>query len=149
MPRLHWPYALLTAMYCAGIFYLSSRPNLPDAPAPWFEFEGMDKLAHATLYGGLAGVVSLGLWRSSHSIARPWHFAIPIAFALAYGLTDEIHQRYVPNRTFEWLDLLADGVGATIVQAVLCPVLWRQGTTNGTICRDTGMDSSDASEHIE
>ncbi|MCD6268587.1 MAG: VanZ family protein, partial [Deltaproteobacteria bacterium] len=30
---------------------------------------------------------------------------------LLYGLSDEIHQYYVPNREFSWMDLLADGAG--------------------------------------
>ena len=36
-----------------------------------------------------------------------------IAFATLFGLTDEIHQLWVPHRSFSLLDLLTDTVGAT------------------------------------
>jgi hypothetical protein len=153
MPRFHWPYLILTTAYCAGIFFLSSQPKLPEMPPPWFRFDGMDKVAHTLVYGGLAAVVSVGLWRSDPTIARGRHFVLPIAFALVYGLTDEFHQTFVPNRGFEWLDLFADGIGATIVQGAGCPILWRiaakSGASDETFSPNAGMDTSKGVEPTE
>jgi VanZ family protein len=33
-------------------------------------------------------------------------------FCLVYGLSDEIHQTFIPLRQFELLDLLADALGS-------------------------------------
>ncbi|WP_173915464.1 VanZ family protein [Halobacillus sp. Marseille-Q1614] len=36
-------------------------------------------------------------------------------FAMLYGLIDEIHQYYVPGRSFTFNDLVKDGVGVAVV----------------------------------
>ena len=110
-------YVAATAAYCAGIFWLSSRPD----PVPTdYDFSGFDKLAHMALYGGLAALVSVGMRRSGNPVA-PWlQVLVPIAFALFYGVTDEIHQTFIPQRNFDPLDLVANTAGAVLVQALLC-----------------------------
>ena len=124
MCRLKKRYIFATALYCSLIFLLSSRSDPPTADWGFLAFPGADKLGHGVLYAGLAAVVSVGVWRSNETIRASLHFWAPIAFALIYGFSDEIHQIYVPERTFDWMDLLADGVGATIVQVPLCGYLW-------------------------
>ncbi len=124
MPTLRIPYILLTALYCAGIFWLSSQsdPPVPDLPVP-----GLDKAAHATIYGGLALVLSWGLRRSDGYLSFRWQFWLPVLFAAFYGMTDEIHQLYVPHREFDLLDWAADIAGAVVVQWILCRGVWKVG----------------------
>lgn len=110
------PHAALVIAYCAGIFWLSADPDPPD---PGFEFPGKDKAAHMALYGGLAAVVGMGLNRAESRRSARFRFWVPILFAACYGLTDEIHQRFVPHRTFELADLAADALGALLVQSAL------------------------------
>lgn len=125
MPRFRLPYAAATVAYCAFIFYLSAQSD-PPKPDIGFDIPGLDKLAHAVLFGCLAGVVSIGLRRSNASIAPKFQFYAPIAFAVLYGVTDEIHQVFVPERTFELLDLVADAAGAFGLQLVLCGIVWKR-----------------------
>ena len=83
----------------ALIFFLSSLPgSAAGIPPPW------DKLAHALEYALLAFLLGRGLGR--------WDGAV--ALAVLYGLSDELHQRYVPGREASAGDLLADAVGALI-----------------------------------
>jgi VanZ family protein len=121
-------YVLLTLMYCAGLFWLSSGAN-PIHVKP--VFPGEDKIVHACLYAGLACVVSMGLRRSGRTYA-PWVlFLAPILFAALYGVTDEFHQRFVPGRTCDVWDLTADACGAIIVQIAIYyigPVVSRDRT---------------------
>ncbi len=124
MCRLKKRYICATVLYCGLIFLLSSQSDPTAADWGFLAFPGADKLAHGILYAGLAAVVSVGVWRSNQSIRASLHFWIPITFAVIYGFSDEVHQIYVPERTFDWMDLLADGVGATIVQVALCGYLW-------------------------
>jgi VanZ family protein len=39
---------------------------------------------------------------------------LAILTASAYGLTDEVHQAFVPLREAGWQDWLADTIGATV-----------------------------------
>jgi VanZ family protein len=38
--------------------------------------------------------------------------AVVFLCAVAYGISDELHQAFVPGRTADWQDVLADTVGA-------------------------------------
>ena len=120
MERLKWPYALLLSTYCMGLFALSHQSKLPIPTEGLFSLPGIDKVAHAILYAGLAMCFSLGLQRSN-TMVRPWvQCFVPIIFAILYGLSDEIHQIFVPKRSFDLWDLCADGVGASVAQWIWC-----------------------------
>ncbi|GMV93085.1 MAG: hypothetical protein AMXMBFR82_28630 [Candidatus Hydrogenedentota bacterium] len=112
-------YLLATGLYCAFIWVLSSQSEPGDFELP-FTFEGMDKVGHMFLYGGLAAVVSLGLRRARVRPSAWVQVFAPILFATFYGVTDEIHQYFVPMRHFDIVDLIADLAGATVVQCALC-----------------------------
>jgi VanZ family protein len=98
----------------AGIFYLSHTPgdNLPSSIA------GMDKICHAGAYGVLAFTCIFAL---QPSIAGK-SFLAPgigiILFCFLYGVSDEFHQSFIPGRSPEWQDLVADAVGSTLVVLV-------------------------------
>jgi VanZ family protein len=115
-------YILLTGLYCFLIFENSavSEPIPVDMTFPL-----ADKLVHVVMYGGLCGVVSVGMSRPPRN--APWLVMVvaPVLFATAYGLTDEIHQFYVPGRSCEIADLFADFLGACLVQLVLV-LHWRR-----------------------
>ena len=85
-------YAVATLIYCGVIFSLSSQSEPPAADWGFLDLSGMDKVAHGSLYAGLAAVVSLGIRRSNETVRAPVHFWIPVLFALLYGLSDEVHQ---------------------------------------------------------
>lgn len=123
-----WPYRLQTLLYCAAIFWLSSREDLPsDSLLP--DIPGIDKIIHAILYAGLAAVISIGLRRSNANLRPGFQFWLPILFVILYGASDELHQYFVPTRTADPFDLLADTVGACAIQFILCRALWKIGNT--------------------
>lgn len=81
-------------------------------------------LAHMASFGLLAGLVL-------HALAgrrRPpvWHVLLAIAIAVAYGVSDEIHQAFVPNRMGRAQDVAVDALGATLgaMLAWLVLTLW-------------------------
>lgn len=84
-------------------FWLSSSPDAQGASSfldlspPW------DKLYHAGNFGVLAGLLYL-------ATGRAW---LAVLLASAYGVSDELHQAYVPGRSADVLDWLADTTGAT------------------------------------
>lgn len=73
---------------------------------------GSDKLAHALAY------LVLGALGSLATGSRP----AGALLAVLYGISDEIHQSFVPGRFPDLWDLVADSVGA-LVGAWLAPWL--------------------------
>lgn len=108
--------------WAAAIAWESSRSN-PLPPA----LEGIlsqDKLLHAAAYAALALLLARALWRTGVG-ARRWP-AIAVALASAYGVTDEVHQLFVPNRSADPRDWVADTLGAAVAAALAALVLrWR------------------------
>ncbi|MFZ5876504.1 MAG: VanZ family protein [Nitrospirota bacterium] len=96
--------------YALVIFALSSQPDpLGVQRLPPFT----DKLIHALVFGGLSLLVHMA-WRRSFP-GRPWFWSV-IAITALYGLSDEFHQSFVPGRSMDAWDLVADTVGACAVQ---------------------------------
>jgi VanZ family protein len=117
-----WTLALVWA---AVIFILSSIPGraLPNVPALRY-----DKLLHATVYGVLGGVIYLGA-RSTWPF-RPVRVVLGCTLAaVLYGLSDEFHQRFVPGRSSDLWDVVADGVGgfAGALLAAVATTIARRG----------------------
>jgi VanZ family protein len=108
-------FLALTAGYCSLIFYLSSTSSPPfDSPFIFF-----DKIVHFILYGGLGAVVALGLSRSGYEYSAKARIIVPVAFCLLYGISDETHQLFVSQRTFDVADIVADAAGAVTAAALL------------------------------
>lgn len=103
---LHWVPAI---GYMAGIFAVSSIPDLGPLPG------GVsDKSAHAVAYAGLGMVVLAALARWRLDEVTPRRAVLAIVISTLYGMSDEWHQSFVPGRSPEWGDVLADGIGAML-----------------------------------
>ena len=96
-------------VYAAAIFIASSiseseLPSLPEIVT--------DKDLHCGFYFGF-GLVVL------RALARRWERVTlltmlgAIVTAVLYGVSDEFHQSFVPGRTPDVADVVADGIGAT------------------------------------
>ena len=93
----------------ALIFALSSMSQPPQVPGG---FEIDDGVAHAVAYGVLSVVLLRGLAGARWRGVRVRAAGMAVLLATLYGGTDEVHQRFVPGRTAEIADLIADAVGA-------------------------------------
>ena len=101
-------------LYCVVIFIQSAYPSvvqLQDVPFG-------DKYLHFTGYA-LLGILFFRAFRSSHGGNRLFMVALlSISASTAYGISDEIHQYFVPCRSADVMDALADMVGSGM--GVLC-----------------------------
>lgn len=98
---LLWGPALLVM---ALIFYLSSLPD-PGGPPGGIS----DKTAHVLIYGALGASMMRAL-AGGRAAAMPTILAA-IVLTTLYGVSDEIHQYFVPPRTPDILDVAADAAG--------------------------------------
>jgi VanZ family protein len=95
---------------CAGaIWYGSTLPLAGGSPVRLF---GIDKLAHAVEYGILGLVATNALISLRRGIEAGDAGQGGILLAGLWGWIDELHQYWVPGRTTDPVDLLADIVGA-------------------------------------
>ena len=103
--------------WAAAIFFVSAQHTLPPVGEGWFD-RVVKQLAHSAEYAVLAWLVWRPLTRSGRE-RSPRSYLVVWAVCLAYALSDEFHQWFVPGRSADWRDVLADGLGAALTLAVL------------------------------
>lgn len=103
----YWAPVLL---YCGFIVYLSSLSH-PSSHFPSFLSELNDKLAHGVEYGILGVLIYRALHNTTRNIGNIY---VAIICTVAFGMSDEMHQWFVPGRQADTWDLLADALGATV-----------------------------------
>jgi len=84
----------------------------------------MDKFAHIGIFALLALLAAWGLDRAFPHWPRSRALLLALLLTVAYGASDELHQRSVPGRTPDVMDVAADGLGAGV--AVAGFGLWRR-----------------------
>jgi VanZ family protein len=102
----------LPALFYMGfIFWMSSQTLQVPLPIP--EWLSWDKLLHACEYGLLGFLLMLGV---RPLVERAWlQVAIVTALGLAWGVSDEFHQSFVPGRNGNDLgDMSADLIGSAL-----------------------------------
>lgn len=94
--------------YCLLIYIQSSYPSPESLPG----FIMADKLLHFGAYG-IMGILFYRAYATLRIGERLfWLVVLSIASASLYGISDEIHQSFVPYREASALDVVADVVGA-------------------------------------
>lgn len=101
---------LLLIFLAAGLYvYLGFVDMQPRIPVPW------DKFAHVAIAGGLVALMV-------------WSARIPLGIAalctVALGVVDEVSQMFMPGRSADLRDLLADTFGAFLSVAAIA--LWER-----------------------
>ena len=108
-PQSHIRYWIPVILYCTMIFYISSQ-SYPSRHLPSIFMSLSDKLVHAVEYG----ILGILLYRAFHQ-TTPTNKSISLAVigALAFGISDEFHQWFVPHRQADTWDVVADTLGAS------------------------------------
>jgi VanZ family protein len=99
--RYWFPFLFYTVL----VFYISSLPNPPGTEAVVFSF---DKILHVLEFAGFAFLL-LRLLKHKR-VRNPYVYAVVLT--ILYGVLDEFHQSFVPNRVLSGWDILSDSIGA-------------------------------------
>ena len=101
----YW-FPLIT--YCILIFLQSSFPSIESVP----KLPYIDKLLHFIAYAVL-GALFLRAYKTLQIRNRlNLLIMLSILSSSMYGISDELHQFFVPLRSAEWMDIFADILGS-------------------------------------
>src|SRR3712207_1073496 len=89
-------------LWAAVIFALSSLSDLGTGLGTWDLV--LRKLAHAAEYAILGALLARALRRD----------AVALGLGVAYAVSDEVHQHFVPGRVGAWYDVVVDAVGVAL-----------------------------------
>jgi VanZ family protein len=95
-------------LYCLAIYIQSDLPSIQHIPS----FEFSDKLLHFCAYA-VMGILFYRAYQTLRIKGDPrLLMLISIVSASLYGISDEIHQYYVPFRDASIWDAVANALGA-------------------------------------
>ncbi len=118
-------FILLSTIWTILVIAVSLIPST-SFDAHQFEIEGLDKVIHLSMYTLMTLFWSTGLKRQHQSKkVRKNAFLIAVLGGFLIGLILEILQEYlVSSRSFDWLDLIANGIGC-IFGLIVFQLLYR------------------------
>lgn len=112
-PFLYW---LPVVGYCCLIFILSSGPGPDIGP----DLPHSDKVLHFAAFAVLGALCLRALGTTPLKKRPAWLIAVSVLAASLYGISDEVHQSFVPSRSADIMDAAADVFGS-----VFGVLVWR------------------------
>jgi VanZ family protein len=97
---------LPVAVWAGVILAATSVPNVPGPPTA-----GSDKVVHLAMYAILG---ALSLRATAIDGPAPRTIALTLAAVAAFAAADEWHQQFIPSRSADGADWVADVAGATL-----------------------------------
>lgn len=95
---------------------LTSPIDISNQTSHWFDNLPIDKLIHIFLFGSLSlSILSYFQYSTNSSLKTIRAKALALIFCILYGIAMEYYQKYfVPSRSFDVIDMLADAMGALV-----------------------------------
>jgi VanZ family protein len=92
---------------------LVTATSLPGQDVP--DMHISDKIEHFAAYGGLAVLLSFTYsFQKKIKILAEYPFLLTIFTISLYGMLDELHQKFIPGRSCDVKDWIADTTGALL-----------------------------------
>lgn len=120
---VHYGMRAFSVVIAGAIFALSaqSKQPIPENAA----FPGVDKILHAAAFGALAFAFSFWLSDKKWAEKPVKYIALVFAAAALYGISDEVHQYFVPGRDTSVYDWFADCAGAAAAAFIRSAIVRR------------------------
>jgi hypothetical protein len=109
-----WAPALV---WMGVLFWLSSLPGLKTGFAPSLDW-ALRKLAHSLVYALLMVLVTFSFSRTTY-LAREKLLIASFCLVVLYAASDEVHQRFIPQRHGAVRDVGFDAFGAAVAWLVI------------------------------
>jgi len=103
-------YFIPVIIYSFVIFYLSHQEKIEYLN---FDFAWEDKVKHFVAYF-IYGLLLILPFAKKYNVLEKKHFLIILSIGISFGISDEIHQYFIPGRYCEFLDFVADGLGVLV-----------------------------------
>lgn len=112
MKLLIWVIAEIILVF----LILTSPINISNQASHWFDGLPIDKMIHILLFGSLAlSIFAYFQYSNILGIDTIRAKALALIFCILYGIGMEYYQKYfVPSRSFDVGDMLADAMGALL-----------------------------------
>ncbi len=105
-------YQLPFILWATLIFVSSS---IPGRSIPKINFPNADKIVHFIIFMVFCALTDRAIrFQSRVPLLAKYHLVFSVAVTVIYGMIDEGHQLFVPNRDPSLADLAADAVGASL-----------------------------------
>jgi VanZ family protein len=104
----NFKYKIPAILYSVLIFGISS---IPQTKLPRLDILNFDKLNHLIEYTFYAMTLFLAFSNAKSEKIIKYAGLLTILTGLLFGITDEIHQIFVPGREFSMFDYAADTLG--------------------------------------
>lgn len=105
--KIYWPPLL----WAAVLFEQSSIPNL-SSPVKITKWD--DKWIHVVIYLPLGFLLRRSLQQAQPGRSVRMLAIITFVLGASYGISDEVHQYFVPGRFSDWRDAVADAIGVVL-----------------------------------
>ena len=105
------------ALWAGVILIATSIPNVPGPPAP----AGIDKFVHLAMYAVLGFLALRAGWDGT-----PRTLVVTLAAIAVFAAVDEWHQTYIPSRSADLADWIADVSGAMLGMGSLAALKLRR-----------------------
>ena len=124
IPGIAWFFVVLTLICIPGY-------DLPKVDN-WMIQINYDKLIHVGIFAVLAFLFMQPLTKSSLSKKQQWQYFIKIALAtVVWGYTTEVIQKFfIPGRSYDLTDWLADSIGG-IIAMIFCKLYFLKSPKKG------------------
>jgi len=109
-------FKFIALIYAILIFIISSIPQITP-PSLGFKLE--DKVYHFIEYSIFSFLLFLAFSKARTDFFKKNLFLLSSLIGIIYAYSDEFHQRFVPGRTYDLYDFLADCLGIILIQAIL------------------------------
>lgn len=106
-------------IYAALIFGVSCFHYVP---VPTIDRISLDKLYHVAEFT-VFGYLLMRAWHQGKHLSGFPLILLTIIIGAGYGVSDEVHQLFVPGRFFSYWDMAADAVGTVVGSLIYLKVL--------------------------
>lgn len=109
-----WISWIITILIAIVIFYLSSQSFEKGAPGPAFPWKAF--LYHLLAFFFFAFFLTISMTKGNYKYKHL--ILIAVVIGMLYGISDELHQAFVPNRACTFQDFMTDSVGVMMAGVV-------------------------------